>query len=161
MIARERVRNLNEKDLSIENDYIAYWVQSSPRIEYNHTLEFAKHLCEKTGKPLFIFFVLNPNYPEAKRRSYQFLIGGVAHFSQNLKNQNLKLNVYLGDPEKIATVIAKNSVAIITDKGYLNFNRDLNKKIADVTSQSFYEIESNLIVPVEAATDHEEYGAYT
>ncbi|MGL4980641.1 MAG: deoxyribodipyrimidine photo-lyase, partial [Fusobacteriaceae bacterium] len=152
---------LNEKDLSIENDYIAYWVQSSPRIEYNHTLEFAKNLCEKTEKPLFIFFILNPNYPEAKRRSYQFLIEGVADFSQNLKNQNLKLNVYLGDPEKIATVIAKNSVAIITDKGYLNFTRDCNKKIADVTSQSFYEIESNLIVPVEVATDHEEYGAYT
>ncbi|MGL4403670.1 MAG: deoxyribodipyrimidine photo-lyase [Fusobacteriaceae bacterium] len=161
MVQRERVRNLNNKELDKEGDYVACWIQNSPRIKYNHTLEFSKNLSERTGKPLLLFFVLNPDYPEAKRRSYQFLLDGIYNFQKNLRNEKIELNIFLGDPAEIAGEIGKFSVALVTDKGYLNFNRDLNLKITRENSSSFYEVESNLIVPVETASDHEEYGAYT
>ncbi|MGL4252448.1 MAG: deoxyribodipyrimidine photo-lyase, partial [Fusobacteriaceae bacterium] len=87
MVERERIKNLNKKDLNRDGEYVACWIQSSPRIKYNHTLEFAKNMCERTGKPLFLFFVLNPDYPEAKRRSFQFLLEGIKDFHRNLKNE--------------------------------------------------------------------------
>lgn len=161
MVERERIKNLNGKELNKDGEYVAYWMQSSPRLEYNHTLEFAKSICERTGTPLFIFFILNPNYPEAKRRSYEFLLQGVKDFHRQLKNINLELNIFLGDPEKISKEIGLLSTAIVTDKGYLKFNRELNEKVASENLSAFYEIESNVIVPVEVASDHEEYGAYT
>ena len=161
MVERERIKNLNKKDLNRDGEYVACWIQSSPRIKYNHTLEFAKNMCERTGKPLFLFFVLNPDYPEAKRRSFQFLLEGIKDFHRNLKNENIKLNIFLGNPEKISREIGKLSVAMVTDKGYLSFSRKLNGKLAEENLFPFYEVESNLIVPVETASDHEEYGAYT
>ncbi|MGL5126586.1 MAG: deoxyribodipyrimidine photo-lyase [Fusobacteriaceae bacterium] len=160
MVDRERIRK-SETAPNIEGDYIAYWVQSSPRIEYNHTLEYAKEMCEKYNKPIFIFSILNPDYPDARKRAYEFFLGGLKDFKESLKNINLDYSIFLGNPEDIAVELSKNAVLMVTDKGYLNYNIELNQNVKIKAHTNFVEIESNLVVPVEEASDHEEYGAYT
>lgn len=160
-IDRERIKNLNNREVEERGEYIGCWIQNSPRIRYNHTLEYAKYLCEKHEKPLLVFFVLNKNFPEARRRAFQFLLEGVSQFKRGLGKSGIELSIFEGDPQEIVKIIGDNAVAVITDKGYLKFQRELNQEIAKDLKCSFYEIESNVVVPVEVASNHEEYGAYT
>lgn len=160
MVEKERVKK-SETVPNVSGEYIAYWVQSSPRIEYNHTFEYAKEMCEKYRKPLFIFSVLNPNYPDAKKRAFEFFLDGLGDFKNSLKNIGLEYKVFLGEPLEIIPQLVEAGVLVVTDKGYLKYSRDLNETLKNILPISFVEIESNLVVPVEAASDHEEYGAYT
>lgn len=50
---------------------------------------------------------------------------------------------------------------MITDKAYLKYYRKLNKHIADRLDVSVYEIESDVCVPVEIASDRQEPYAFT
>jgi photolyase PhrII len=57
--------------------------------------------------------------------------------------------------------LSENAYALITDKAYLKYYRKLNKYIADRLDVPVYEIESDVCVPVEIASDRQEPYAFT
>ena len=160
MIQKERIKPLNDEKVQNE-EKIFYWMQASQRVNYNHALEFAIERANKLNKSLSVFFVLTTDFPEANLRHYQFMLEGLVEIREKLAKRNIKFTVFLGDPVKIVTKIAKKSALIVTDRDYLKATRKWRKNIAENISCPLVQVESNLIVPVEKASDKEEYAAYT
>ena len=160
MIQKERIKPLNDEQVQNE-EKIFYWMQASQRVNYNHALEFAIERANKLNKSLSVFFVLTTDFPEANLRHYQFMLEGLVEIREKLAKRNIEFTVFLGDPVKIVTKIAKKSALIVTDRDYLKATRKWRKNIAENISCPLVQVESNLIVPVEEASDKEEYAAYT
>ncbi|MGM0438006.1 MAG: deoxyribodipyrimidine photo-lyase [Bacillota bacterium] len=160
MIQKERIKPLNDENVK-NKENIFYWMQASQRTNYNHALEFAIERANKLNKSLSVFFVLTTDFPEANLRHYQFMLEGLREVREKLAERELNFNIFLGDPKKIVTKIAKKAALIITDRDYLKETRKWRKNIADSINCPLVQVESNLIVPVEDASSKEEYAAYT
>ncbi len=160
MIPQERIRCL--KDLPPqEGKYVLYWMQASQRAEWNHALEYALLCANERRKPFLVFFGLTDRFPEANLRHYRFMLEGLQETQRTLKKRGIKMVVRHGSPEKGVLEVAQDAVLCVTDRGYLRIQRQWRTYVAERIPCPFFEVESEVIVPVERASSHEEYGAYT
>lgn len=160
MIQSERIKKLNDAEIQ-DSDNIFYWLQASQRANYNHALEYAIKKANELNKKLYVFFVIVDDYPEANLRHYQFMLEGLVDLKEKLNARNIEFKIFSGNIVKIVSEIAKESALMITDRDYLKTTRNWRKEIAEKISSPLIQVESNLIVPVEEASEKEEYAAYT
>ena len=157
---QERIKSLNDNPVQ-SGDYILYWMQASQRVENNHALELAMQKANNLNQPLVVFFGLTANFPEANARHYYFMLEGLQEVQEKLKKQNIKMVIRQISPPAGVKELAQNASLVITDRGYLKTERNWKKKAAHNIACPLLEVESNVIVPVEIASDKEEYAAYT
>ncbi len=136
-------------------------MQSAQRTEFNHGLEFAIRRANEAGLPLVVFFALKPDFPEANRRHYHFMLEGLQEVEKSLAKRGIKFMLRIGEPVDIFLELARDAMLAITDKSYLRLERSWRQEIIAEAKLPIYEIESNVVVPVEEASDKEEYAAYT
>ena len=136
-------------------------MQASQRTEYNHALEYAINKANQHQKPLLVLFVLTDNFPEANARHYYFMLEGLKEVKNKLNKRKIKMIIRKGSSEKEVAKMAKEALITICDKGYLNIERSWRKSLAGYIKSVLIEVESNLIIPVEKASNKEEYAAYT
>ncbi|MGM0410558.1 MAG: deoxyribodipyrimidine photo-lyase [Bacillota bacterium] len=160
MIQPERIKKLNDNKIQ-DSDKIFYWLQSSQRANYNHALEYAIKKANELNKKLYVFFVIVDDFPEANLRHYQFMLEGLVDLKEKLNARNIEFKIFSGNIVKIVSEIAKESALMITDRDYLKTTRNWRKEIAENIPSPLIQVESNLIVPVEEASNKEEYAAYT
>lgn len=160
MIQKERIKLLNDKQFC-NDKYIVYWMQQSQRTDYNHALEYAISQSNKYEKPLIVYFGLTENFPNANIRHYKFMIEGLKEVKKALENRRIKFLLKQKSPEKGAIEISENACTIITDRGYLKIQRFWKKKVAEKIKCPLIQIESDVIVPVDIASNKEEYSAAT
>lgn len=157
---QEGICNLNKRSPS-DNPYIIYWMQNAQRTEYNHALEFAIRLSNENKKPLIVYFGLTNNYPQANLRHYQFMIEGLDEVRIALKKRNIRLLLKNISPEKGALELSAYASAIIVDKGYTISEKKWRTYLAENAKCLVISVETNLVVPVEAASQKEQYSAAT
>ncbi|MFW5735946.1 MAG: deoxyribodipyrimidine photo-lyase [Halanaerobium sp.] len=145
----------------MEKDFVAYWMQSSQRLEYNQALGYAVERANQLNQPLLIFFLLDSNYPEAEYRHFKFMLQGIKEVKNKLKAA--EMNFYVVDYKKFEVLerITKGASLVISEKVYLKHLREWKTKAAQKLSIPFYLVESNLVCPIEEVSDKEEYAAYT
>jgi deoxyribodipyrimidine photo-lyase len=160
MIQTERIQKLNDKSI-LEGDYILYWMQASVRSEYNHALEYSIELANKVKKPLFAFFGVTENFPEANLRHYYFLLEGLAEAEAGLKKRNIKLICRFCEPPEAVMEISAKACAVVCDRGYLRVQKQWRRHAAENIKCAVYQVESESIVPVNEASDKEEFAART
>jgi len=160
MIQKERMELLNDKQFRNEK-YVIYWMQQSQRTEYNHALEYAIFQSNKYEKPLIVYFGLTEIFPDANIRHYKFMIEGLIEVENSLRNHNIKFLLKQISPEKGAIELSKDACMIIVDKGYLKIQKDWRNKVSKKIHCPFIQIESDVVVPVEVASEKEEYSAAT
>jgi deoxyribodipyrimidine photo-lyase len=160
-ILKDRVKFLNEKEIIDENDYITYWMQASQRVNYNHALYKAITLSNEINKPLILCFVITDDFPEANARHYYFMLEGILEVKKSLKKMSIPLIIRKGNIEKNIVDISQNSCCLITDRGYLTVQKKWRKNIAKGINCQMIQVESDVVVPVEMASNKEEYAAYT
>ena len=160
MIQLERIQNLNSK-LEQPGEYVLYWMQASVRSRYNHALEHAIEHANRLGQPLYVFFGLTPNYPEANLRSYTFLLEGLQAIKQGLERRQIPLVVRLGHPPDLALELAKKASRVVTDRGYVRVSRAWREQLAQKLECPLEQVESDAVVPVETASNKAEVGART
>ncbi len=141
--------------------FILYWMQQSQRVSYNHALEYSIQLANKSKLPLLVLCVLDINFPEANLRHFTFMIQGLKEVQQDLKELGISLIFKQGDMVTEVSKIAKNASFIISDFGYLKIQRKWRHDLAKVIDVPFYCLESDIVVPVEQASDKQEYMART
>ncbi|HOI71474.1 MAG TPA: deoxyribodipyrimidine photo-lyase [Methanobacterium sp.] len=156
----ERIKLLNQEKES-QGDYVVYWMQASCRTHYNHALEYAIEIANKQGKPLITYFGLTEKYPEANLRHYSFLLEGLQEVKNSLQEMNVQLVVDIYSPEEGIVEVGRNATAVVTDEGYLDFQRKWKQEAANRLNCPFIQVETDVIVPVETASDKEEYTAST
>lgn len=163
MSQSERVRRLTPVDPGDpeRSGPIGYWIHAAPRVGYNHALEYAKHLSHRRRRDLLCFFVLTPSYPDASGRHYRFLIEGVAETVDALARRGITCLVYRGEPAEVTAALSHRFSALVTDRGYSRTHLRWYETLTRNAACPVFQVESNVVVPVEVVSDKEEYSAAT
>lgn len=156
----ERIQVLNEKDVC-QGDYVLYWMQQSQRAEDNHALEYAIDEANKLNLPLLVGFVLMDGYPGANSRHFAFLLEGLQESQQSLLARGIPLVVQRGEPAAVALSLGKKASLLVCDRGYLRHQRQWRQEVAQKASCRVVQIESDVVVPVETASNKQEFAART
>ncbi len=157
---RERVRLLKRSEPRGKS-YILYWMQASVRSEYNHALEYAVYLANRESLPLLVTFALTDEFPEANLRHYWFLMEGLRELPEALALRGIHFSLLKGYPPAAAAYLAAAARAVVLDRGYLEIQRRWREELAETVSAPIYQVESEVVVPVEVASEKEEYTAAT
>jgi deoxyribodipyrimidine photo-lyase len=160
MIEQERIQALNRPP-GRGGKYVLYWMQASQRAEWNHALELAIAEANTVGLPVVVFFGLTDRFPEANLRHYAFMLEGLVETRSALEVRGIKLVARLGSPDDGAIEMARQAALVVTDRGYLRVQRAWRERAAAAMACPLVQVETDVVVPVEAASAKEEYAAAT
>ena len=160
MIHSERIRLLNERDAR-RGKYVLYWMQQSQRAACNHALEHAVRLANERNERLVVLFGLTDRFPEANLRHDAFMLEGLRETAQTLRERGIAFVVRRASPDKAAVEMAEAASLIVTDCGYLRVQADWRARVARKAPCRVAQVEGDVVVPVEVASDKEEYAART
>lgn len=160
MVQPERITRLNDQELRT-GAYVLYWMQASHRSACNHALEYAVRLANERGEPLVVYFGLTDGYPEANLRHYRFMLEGLLETRPALHDRGIAFVIRLENPPDGAVNMAEEASALICDRGYLRFQEEWRRRVAEQAECAVIRVETDAVVPVETASDHEEYSAAT
>lgn len=161
MIENERISELNNKSIKFSGRNIIYWMQSSQRVEHNHALEYAVKLSNDLKRNLIVYFGITENYPEANERHYYFMLEGLKYVKEELRNRKIRMVILKGSPEVEVLKFDKVASVVVVDAGYLRHEKIWREYVSKQISCKFVKVETNVIVPVETASEKEEYSAAT
>jgi len=161
VIQDERVRVRNERGLVRDGAYVLYWMQQAQRARANHALEYAVRRADDLGLPVVAGFGLTDDYPEANERHYAFLLEGLAETRENLDRRRIPLVVRRGAPPRVALGLAADAALVVCDRGWLRHQRAWREDVARRAACRVVEVDTDSVVPVEAASGKREYAART
>lgn len=160
MIQPERIKRLNGMP-ECSGDYILYWMQASQRVLDNHALEYAIRMADTRNRPVAVYFGLTPSYPEANARHFRFMAEGLAETAEELSRRRIRLVIRIEEPQKGVVKLAERAVCLVMDRGYLRHQRAWRAYAARRVPCPAFQVESDVLVPVEAVSDKENYSAGT
>ncbi|MEO1784480.1 deoxyribodipyrimidine photo-lyase [Thermodesulfobium sp. 4217-1] len=141
--------------------YILYWMQGAFRTTYNHSLEYAKYLSNEQSLPLMVLVVIDFSYPEGNFRSFKFFLEGLKDVSDELISQQIGIDIVVGRFQDILRPYIDNAKMMVTDKSYLPNLINIKNAIYDENKITVYQVDTNLVLPVNLASPKREYAAYT
>ena len=159
-----RIHHLNQARFqkpAPKKDYVLYWMQQSQRAVYNHALEYAVDQANHLGLPLVTGFGLTDTWPDANLRHYTFMLEGLAETRAALSDRGIQLVVQTGHPPGVALNLGRQAALIVCDAGYLRHQRQWRDQVAGKARCPVFMVETDLVVPVAAATTKAEYAART
>ena len=160
MIQAERMETLNHG--SVRNGrYVLYWMQAAQRARYNHALEHAIDRANQLQKPVLVVFALTADFPEANARHYHFMLEGLRVAQRHLADRGIPMVIRAAPPRRCVPELAKGACLAVVDAGHLRIQRQWRAEVAETLACPLEEVETNLIVPVEAASDKENFSAGT
>lgn len=161
LIEDDRIHRLDDGRSPGEGAYVLYWMQSAVRTLHNQALEYAAQQANAHAVPLVVCFGIDPSYPESSWRHTRFMLEGLAAVRPTLRQRRVGLRVEIGAPGEVAARSAADSVLVVTDRGYLSHLRAWRRGLVGASSVPVYEVETNVVVPVETVSEKAEYGART
>lgn len=161
MIHTARIHKLNDKPVRKTEKFILYWMQQSQRAEWNHALEYAIDRANELDLPVAVVFGLMDDYPEANERHYAFMLQGLDGVFQTLEKRGIAAFIGRGHPADVAIEAGEQAALIVCDMGYLRHQAEWRARVADESECEVIEVESDVVVPVETASDKPEYMART
>jgi len=156
----ERVRALNSHAVRA-GDYVLYWMQSSNRTEENPALRYAVERADHANLPIVVYFGLWESYPEANLRHFRFLLEGLSYVASSLESLGIRFVLSAEPLDKGVPALAKNAALAVVDRGYLKTQLAFYRTVAGQCRCPLVQVEGNVVVPVEAASQKEEYSAAT
>ncbi|MBP9478077.1 MAG: deoxyribodipyrimidine photo-lyase [Sebaldella sp.] len=157
-----RIKSLNVKPINKKGSKIVYWMQRSIRGEYNHALEYAIQMSNDLKKDLLVVFGLDIAYSEANERSFYFLLESLRDVKRILEEKRIKFVVLDSSPiTKKLINLSEDTACIITDRGYLKGLINMRNELAEKIEIRLIQVESDVVVPIEIASNKEEYSART
>lgn len=160
VIADEQIKLLNAHPPRAGH-YVLYWMQQSQRAEDNHALEFAIQQANRQQLPLVVIFGLLAGHPVANARHFTFMLEGLQETQAALAERGIKLSVQMGNPVPRIVQAAQAASMLVCDRGYLRRQRRWREQVAQAVACQVYQVESDLIVPVEIASNKREWAART
>lgn len=161
MIQPQRIVELNDHPIARDGRYVLYWMQQAQRTLDNHALEYAIEQANALDQPLVVCFGVMDDFPEANERHYAFLLQGLADVQAGLKQRGIKFVMRHAQAYDTALHYGKEASLIVCDRGYTRHQRQWRDRVADHAKVRVTQIESDVVVPVEAASDKHEFAART
>ncbi|MGD9927501.1 MAG: deoxyribodipyrimidine photo-lyase [Sphaerochaeta sp.] len=161
MVDEQRIRKLNTKPTLHEKPYVVYWMQASGRVEQNEALSFAIETANSLKKPLVVYFGIAPRFAGATGRHYRFMLEGIQEVEKELQERSIPLLVSSHGVVEGLKKLQSSIACLIVDRAYTTIERSWRKEVSLLLACTVYEVEANVVVPVEAVSDKEEYSAAT
>jgi len=158
---QNRFRNLNDNSADESGRQVVYVMQRSLRTEWNLSLELAIAHANATNRGILVAFPFECSAHMATRRQGDFVHQHLRLIEEKLKTRGIKFIVRFSGLKRITESLESDTVAFYTEKAYLKRNRQDREEVARKLSVPLYEVEDNLISPVEKTSDKEEYAART
>lgn len=158
-IEQERIHIRNDKPPAPHGAFVLYWMQASQRAEWNHALTYATAWANDLKKPLLVFFALSESLPGANLRHFTFLLEGLRETRKKLAERGVKLVVLPMAPDEGAIRLAQDAALLVTDRGYLRIEKHWRERVAREVPCAFFEVESNVVIPVAVTSSREAYSA--
>jgi deoxyribodipyrimidine photo-lyase len=160
VIQNERLKPLNSQSVR-KGQYVIYWMQSSQRTEFNHALEYAILRANELSQPLIVFFGLTGSFPEGNARHYHFMLEGLREVKLALRGRKILFVIQAITPPAGVAALAKKASLVVVDRGYLRIQREWRLTAASIIDCPLIQVESDVVVPLEEASQKEEYSAAT
>ena len=141
--------------------YTLYWMSAAVRTQDNEALEFAVERANATSRRLAVLFVLDPSYPEAQQRHFEFLREGLEDVATGLAQRHIKFVVRIGDRVDQVIDVAADATEIVTDRTYLRHQRQALHRVVERSGKAVTEVEGAVVVPTHVTSDKREYAART
>jgi deoxyribodipyrimidine photo-lyase len=160
LVEDTRIKTLNKRDAR-DGDYVLYWMQQSQRAAHNPALEYVIQKANARDQPLLVCFGLMDDYPHANLRHYRFMLEGLAETQRALERRGIALVVRRGQPADVAIAWARSASLIVCDRGYLRHQKAWRQRVASEAECAVIQVEADVVVPVEVASNKAEYAART
>ena len=160
-IRDERVATLNDAEARDGGDFVLYWMEASQRADHNEALEYAVHRANEHGVRLLAAAVLDSDEPDFNRRHAAFAVQGYRDTAERLSDRTIKFALRTGPAVKTIASLARDAAEVVVDRGYLRHQKDWRKQLARDAGCRVTQVEANVIVPVETASEKREYAART
>jgi len=160
----KRRRIINDSPLNEDGDYVLYWMQHTQRSHDNKALDEAVDIANRLKKPLTVLFVVDSDYPDANERHFTFMLEGLKTLRRTLSEMGAAFEVRQGAFLSVLKDYIKDACALVIDKSYLRPLRTVKDELSTFAAKQrrhTVEIESDVIVPVEVASNKLEYAART
>jgi deoxyribodipyrimidine photo-lyase len=141
--------------------YVLYWMQAAQRVEYNHALEYAVYYSNSLKVPLLAVFCIVDKYPYSNISQYRFMIEGLQEVQKQLEKRGIPFVALLDTPERVIPSIAEDASLVVVDRDYQRLQRKWRTSIAQSIECPLHQVETNVVVPIEAVSPKEEYSAGT
>jgi deoxyribodipyrimidine photo-lyase len=155
------VKKLNSKALNPSGKFVAYVMEASQRAFYNHALEFAISIANNYKKPLIVIFNLTDKFKFSNLRYYTFMIEGLIKLKKDFDERGIKFFIKKSDYVSGSIEISKEAVALVTDRNYLKLQRNWRHRVAQSIDIPLFEIETDVIIPIELVSNKKEPYAAT
>jgi deoxyribodipyrimidine photo-lyase len=160
MVENTRVKCLNERDPR-RGLYVLYWMQQSQRASFNPALEYAIEAANRAALPVVVAFGLMDDYPDANLRHYRFMLGGLQEVAATLGARGIRFVIWRGAPNEVAVALAEDAALVVCDRGHLRHQRAWRTDVAARAPCAVVQVEGDLVVPLEVASDKAETAART
>ncbi len=161
IVEPERIVQLNSGEPNGGGRYVLYWIQASMRAETNPALEHSIRLANDHGVPLVVATTIIADYPDSSARHFAFMLGGMGVALRAIDRRGATAVVRVGPPVDAIRSLASDAVIVVTDRGYLRHQRDWRRELAQSVRCPVVQVEGDVVVPVDVASDKQEYSART
>ena len=160
MVENTRRKRLNDRDLR-RGRYVLYWMQQSQRASFNPALEYAIEVANREGLPVLVAFGLMDDHPEANLRHYRFMLEGLQDVAATLAERRIRFVVRQGAPHDVAVALGEDAALVVCDRGYLRHQKAWRAGVAQRVPCALVQVEGDVVVPLEVASDRAEAAART
>ena len=160
VIEQSRISILNDRELN-RGLYVIYWMRNSHRTSMNPSLNLAVDSGNRLGLPVVVFFQLHGRRTGAYLRQYSFMIQGLKEVNKELKKKGIAFVTRPGDSAGELMALSGDAALVVTDAGYLKFEREDEAAAARAIGCPLVSVESSVIVPLNSLSGREEYAAST
>lgn len=142
---------------------VVYWMSRDQRAEDNWALEYSLQLAQQHNSFVVVAFSLVPEFMEATRRQYGFMLRGLQTTAELLQNRNIPFILLQGTPDETIPELCSqvSATALVADFDPLKIKRIWKREAAKKISVPFYEVDAHNIVPCLTVSQKEEFAAYT
>lgn len=142
---------------------VLYWMSRDQRVRDNWALIKAVNLAESRQSPLAVVFCLIPDYPDAQRAHFRFMLEGLCDVDHELEDLRIPFFMLHGNPVEELAKFARQigAGAVVTDFSPLKYSRKIKTELAETLTVPLIEVDAHNIVPCRLASHKEEYAART
>jgi deoxyribodipyrimidine photo-lyase len=146
---RERTKKLNNMMENTNGNYVVYCMEASQREDFNHALEFSIYKANTLKKPVIVAFFITDKYKFSNQRYYRFMIEGILKTKEKIENRGIRFLILKDDFVNGCLKLSKNACLLVLDKNYLKTQRIWREKVSKFSNVAVYEVESDVVVPIE------------
>lgn len=162
LLIASRVRTANRSPVDPEGRCVLYWMQHAQRGRENAALNRAIDLANRSKLPVACIFGLTPDYPDAQRRHYRFMVQGLVDVADELAAKKVPFVVRFGQPADVvlAAVRELKPAIVVGDENPVRIGQLWRDEVANALTVPLELVDADVVIP-SAQFPNEEYAART